>query len=377
MFAKNLRLYGCAAIAGLFLGSVCLAGYYEDAYKAYSENNLDEAIKILEEGAAAAPNDEQLQHLLGQTYFKKKQYDKAIESLKKTIMLAPEIDAAHFLLGYCYTLRDPKTDKKPDWFEASNSFAKAVELKPDKFNYLSNYGHALLELKKYTQALAPLKQAFDTEEGSKDYKTAMDYGIALQANKQTEEAIKLLEKAAELNPEKYQPLVYLGNLYIDMNQYEALKSLSEKLIALQPDVGRGYTFRGIGQIQTKDYAAAETSFRKAIELDPQDATAYYNLGLALDGKGAGNQEMIDAFAKAINLSGSNVPGDWYYRLGLAYEKEAGIDKERAIRNDESRARCLRNLNKAREFYTKAGDNASAKRQLGSVNEQIRNLETIR
>lgn len=377
MMTNSIKLNLIVTFVSTLLIGFCNAGYYEDAYKAYTENNLEEAVKILEEGVAAAPNDEQLQHLLGQTFFKMKNYEKAAEALKKTIMLAPEIDAAHFLLGYCHTLRDPKTDKKPDWFEAANSFAKAVELKPDKFSYLANYGHSLLELKKFSQALVPLKQAFETEEGSKDYKTAMDLGIAYQANKQTLEAIAMLEKAAALNPEKYQPLVYLGNLYIELEKFDDLKALAEKLITLQPDVGRGYTFRGIGQIQTKEYSTAEVSFRKAIELDPQDATAYYNLGLALEGKGAGSQEMIDTFAKAINLSGTTVPTDWYYRLGLAYEKESEIDQERAIRNDESRTRCLRNLNKAREFYTKAGDNPNAKRQLSSVNARIQNLETIR
>jgi tetratricopeptide (TPR) repeat protein len=366
-----------ALAMGLF---TVYAGYYEDAYKAYKAKNYDEAIQILEEGVSAAPNDEQLMNLLGQTYFKIKQYDKAIETLKRTTLLDPEIHSAYYLLGHSFTLQKVDGVSKPAWFEASQAFEQAIKLKPDEFRYLYNFGHSLLELKKYQQAIEPLQKAYNTEKGSTNFKTALDLGLAYQLVNQKDEALKYLEISHQLNPDKYQPLKYLGNLYLEKEMYDKVTAIGSKLIAQKPTLSSGYIFRGVGQLQTKDYAGAKETFQKAIELDAKDQSAYYHLGLALEGLLGSNarsfRQLIDAYGKAVNLAEGSIPSDWHYRLGHAYELESHLDWERSVRNSDARNRCLRNLRLARDSYTKAGDKGSSKERLGIVNERIRQLEII-
>ena len=360
--------------------AIAQAGYYEDAYTAYKAKKYQEAIEILEEGVAAAPNDEKLTLLLGQTYFKIKNYAKAGEKLKRATLLDPEIDTAYYLLGLCYTLNSEDGKSKPAWFEASQAFEKAVQLRSDRFAYLYQYGHSLLELKKYQDALDPLVKAYNTEQGSRDYKTIMDLGLTYLLLQKKTEAKEMLEKAASTDPKKYQPLIYLGNLYLENEEYDEVKDLGEKLRQLKPSLSTGYIFQGVGALQTKNYTEAKQSFEKAVELDSSDASAHYHLGLALEGLLGSNsksyQSLINSYGRAVSISGDNAQPEWQYRLGHAYELESHLDWDRAQRNAEASKRCLRNLRQARSAYTKAGDYGPAQKRSSIVNERIRQLEII-
>ncbi len=228
--------------------------------------------------------------------------------------------------------------------------------------------------------MEPLGQAVETERGSEDYKAVMDYGIALQRTGDKEKATEMLEKAYALDPEKPQPLIYLGNLYMEDENYEKVKEIGEKLVNSLPEEEMGYVFRGYGELQTKDYSAAQEAFDKATDINPQNPSAYYYKGLAMEsrmGTSANSYTtLINTYAKAVNLSGDDVNPEWYYRLGHAYELESQLDWDRAERNADARARCLSNLRKAYSYYSKAGDYGPASERLQHVNERIRRLELI-
>ncbi|MBN1551797.1 tetratricopeptide repeat protein [bacterium] len=380
MFNKKIILSGTLIVFCVLGLSPIYGGYYEDAFNAFKQKNYQEAMIILEEGISAAPNDEQLSFLLGQTYARMNKIDKAIETLKRTVLLDPEIDSAHYLLGQCYTLRRVDGKYKPAWFEASQAYAKAAELNPDKFAYQYNYGHALLQLKKYSDAIAPLQKALELEEGAQDYKTAMELGLAYQLTGQKENAIKYLEKAHELAPNEEDPINYLGKLYSDMQRYDKVTELGRKLVAVKPDSSTGHIFQGVGLYQDKKYSEAVKAFERALQINPKDDFAYFYLGLSqealLGSSPSSYQSLIDSYGKAVNLAGDSAPSEWHYRLGHAYELESHLDWDRAVRHPEARSRCLRNLQKARSAYQNAGDHETAKERLSIVNERIRQLEVI-
>ena len=357
------------------------AGYYQDAFTAYQAENYDEAIAILKEGLSAAPNDEDMAKLLGQIYFKLKNIEEAEAAFLKAVSLNPEDDLSQYYLGLCYTLKREGSQPKPAWFEASQAFSKAVELQPDNPKYAYQYGHSLLMLKKFQQALEPLEKAYQSEEGKTDVKILTDLGIIYQSMGDSEKAIEMFEKAIQLDPRRSVPYYYLGNLYIAEKDYQKTKTIGDKLIELQPEEGKGYSFRGYALLMAKDFAAAEATFTKAIELDPSDGSFYYQRGLAREGKigtaASSYKSLIDDYAKAISLAGENVSPEWRYKLGNAYELEATLDWERAFRHAESRANCLRNLRKAQREFESAQSVPNAKQQLQTVNERIRQLEVIR
>ncbi len=367
-------------ITGLLCASVADAGYYQDAFSAYQVENYDEAITILKEGLAAAPNDEDMAKLLGQIYFKMKNTEEAETAFLKAVSLNPEDDLSQYYLGLCYTLRREGNVPKPAWFEASQAFSKAVELQPDNPRYNYQLGHSLLMLRKYQQAQAPLEKSYQTEEGRGDFKVMTDLGLIYQALNDSAKAIEMFEAAIRLSPDKPIPYQYLGNLYIAEKNYGKTREVGDKLIEMLPQEGKGYSFRGYALLMAKDFSAAEATFTKAIEMDPTDGNFYYQRGLAREGKigtsASSYKALIDDYAKAISLAGTDVSSEWHYRLGNAYELEAMLDWERAFRHPESRANCLRNLRKAQREFELVQDIPSANQQKQTVNERIRQLEVI-
>lgn len=357
------------------------AGYYRDALSAYQNNNFDEAIEILEEGLKAAPNDESMARLLGLVYFRVRNIEKAQTAFQKAVELDPGDDISHYHLGMCYVQQRDANDKpKPAWFEASQAFAKAVELKPDDWRYNSFLGNSLVMQRNFQSALAPLEKAYANEEGQNDYRVTTDLGMVYQVMNNNEKAIELFEKAISLDPEKHAPYVYLGNLYLTERLYDKALKIADTLIALQPNESRGYSIKGQIQLREKNFAAADASFTKAIQLDPSDASFYYQRGLAREGQTTASassyQSLIQDYAKAITLSGSSASSEWRYRLGNAYDMEAALYWDRAVRHAESRSNCLHYLRKARQEFEAAKDHSGAQQQLKVVNERIRQLEAI-
>jgi tetratricopeptide (TPR) repeat protein len=377
----TLKKFMLLCFALSFVVPIVNAGYYRDALSEYQNNNFDEAIEILEEGLKAAPNDESMARLLGLVYFRVRNIEKAQAAFQKAIELDPEDDVSHYHLGMCYVQqRDANGKPKPAWFEASQAFAKAVELKPDDWRYNSFLGNTLVMQRNFQQALAPLEKAYATEEGQIDYRIATDLGMVYQVMNNNEKAIELFEKAISLDAEKHAPYMYLGNLYLTERLYDKALGIADTLIEIQPDESRGYSIKGQIQLREKKFSAAETSFTKAIQLDPSDASFYYQRGLAREGQTTANassyQSLIQDYAKAVTLSGSSASSEWHYRLGNAYDMEASLYWDRAVRHAESRSNCLHYLRKARQEFQAAKDHPNAQQQLTVVNERIRQLEAL-
>jgi tetratricopeptide (TPR) repeat protein len=63
--------------------------------------------------------------------------------------------------------------------------------------------------------------------------------------------------------------------------------------------------------------AAEAHYRRALVIRPGDATALFNLGVALEDQGR-NSAALEAYAQAIEADGRNA--DAHYNAARLYEK---------------------------------------------------------
>jgi len=390
----------------MVLGLMCAAlvvhsGYRDDAYEEYTNKNYDEAIAILNECLEAAPNDEDCSLFMAQVYEMKKDVDKAIEMYSKTIVLAPEAHQAHYGLGKCSMY-------SKDWKQAEDSLAKAVEIltsiPPDtnlspedlakseakksatEFKYLQTYGNLLVRLKKYDEALEPLKKVYGmidpakklTEKEQKQAEKIMqDLDMAFQASGKKDEAITLFEKAVEINPNNTMALKFLGSIYMSGDDTEKVRQFGEKLIEMKPNEAKGYIYRGYGELKAGNFSAAEQTFTMAIEKDSNDSSAYFFRGMAKDnrlGTGASSyQTLINDYAKAIELANGKISPEWHFRLGRAYQLEGLLYWDRAFRHEQSKKSCKNCYSKARAQFKKAGDHALAKEQLRDVNERLHRI----
>jgi len=109
------------------------------ALLASQENRHDQAIGLLKQGLALAPDDPKLLFLLGAEHAQIGLYDRAIEEIGQSVRLDASVPAAHFQLGLLYLMRG-------DGARARQALAPLGELAPgDPFRMFSDGLLRLLE----------------------------------------------------------------------------------------------------------------------------------------------------------------------------------------------------------------------------------------
>jgi tetratricopeptide (TPR) repeat protein len=138
----------------------------------------------------------------GMQALQEKRFDAAVESLLKASELDPKQYAVWAHLGDAYKeLSSTKTGAEQDAImnKSLESYAKALELKPDDAASHNNYALALAKAKKFPEAQAELQKAaeLDPKEAGKYY---FNLGALLVNSGQYEPASEAFKKAIEADP---------------------------------------------------------------------------------------------------------------------------------------------------------------------------------
>lgn len=238
---------------------------------------------------------------------------------------------------------------------ATSEEAPAPAADSERINTILEAGHALQEQGAHEEALRRYREALVEDEEYAPTHVALA-GVYLQLGRE-DDAVRHLERAAELAPDSNFVHRQLGQLYLKRDDFEAgVASLMRAKEAGPQDqetrrwLGAAYLFRS--------YADAENAVKElemAAELDPEDAAlqsrlamAYVRRDEALDKKRA-----ITALERAVQLDPSETEA--YYYLGRLYldtdQREAGIEAWRyyaATSDDLETVEKVRNWLRAQE-----------------------------
>ena len=165
-------------------------------------------------------------------------------------------------------------------------------------------------------------------------------------------AIKLLERAVQLDPQSAASYAALADAYVNKNTDNPdphwIKLASEyanKAVSLDGYLAAGHVSLGMAEMSAGESAAAEKEFHAAVDLDPKSAAPHRNLGLLYDKTGKAAQAS-DELQRALQLD----PNDWktYLAIGLdAYQagrfKQAASAWEMALKLEPDNVPALRNL----------------------------------
>jgi tetratricopeptide (TPR) repeat protein/predicted Ser/Thr protein kinase len=165
-------------------------------------------------------------------------------------------------------------------------------------------------------------------------------------------AIKLLERAIQLDPQSAASYAALGEAYESKNNSNPdpqwIKLASEyanKAVTLDSYLAAAHVSLGIAKMMAGDSAEAERQLRAAVDLDPKSAAPHRGLGLLYDKTGKADQA-VEELKRAIQLD----PNDWrtYLAAGLdAYQagrfKEAAAAWEMALKLEPDNVPALRDL----------------------------------
>ena len=195
------------------------------------------------------PIDAKTYYKLGNDYYEKGDYEKAIENYNMAILLNPIFSEAYFNRALsAYQLKN---------FDKSiQDYTKSADLDPQNPIIYNNRGDAYYRNQDYQNAI-------------KDY-----------------------DKAISLNPDYLKAYYNRGLSYASMEEYEKAIDDFTKVIEIKNDFAEAYHLRGLAFEYSANLESAVKDYEKALELNPDLSEAKTHLEsakskLAQDGKSAG------------------------------------------------------------------------------------------
>ena len=358
-----------------------------------SQQNFAEAIAALQQALTLSPAPDQIVPIrvaLGVTYAENGDQPKAIETLRQLVAEHPEAADAHLALGTVYAQQEQIPSD-----EAVSEFREALRNDPSMPGANLALTRALLEQKKYGDALAAIQQytqqqpkdaeAYHLEgliyEGQHawdkageslsraarlapgDYDFRKDLGLALVHLSRHKEAIQEFQAAEKISPQEIEPHQQLASLYDKAGQADQAKVERARLAKLS---GQGQASAEAARLNeqankllaAENARAAADSYRRALQLVPNDAQMHYNLSLALDRLGEVPAE-IKELHRAVELDRNLAVA--HNQLGLlaltaGRQEEAERELKRALQIDPQFAEALNNLG---VLYTQQGNDSEA------------------
>jgi tetratricopeptide (TPR) repeat protein len=251
----------------------------------FAQGKYDQAIKEYEEELKADPNYVQGHYIVGLCYARLKNYDKAIESLKKASTLDEKNFQISLALAQAYFDAQKYTELKSAIAAATQNASEASDL--GKLRSLQ--AAALFNQQDYVRALPELKAGVDSNPRNAALQAQL--GIANYHLQKYDDAIAALKAATTLSPEDLQAALFLGQSYLaraasqsdprgkNKGYTEALH-LAQKWVDKQPQSVEALSLAGHSALALKRYAEAVSFLKRAAALQPESPTLQFDLGQA-------------------------------------------------------------------------------------------------
>ena len=169
-------------------------------------------------------------------------------------------------------------------------------------------------------------------------------GVVLDGKGQTEEAIKIYQKALQINENSPETHFNLGLVYQNLQSYKKAVESYQKAIELKPDYHEAIGAMGTALQAQGELDEAIEHYKKALTIQP-DARNHYNLAVGLRNKGA-LDESIEQYEKSLSFNEQNPEaltslGDALWHKG---KTEEGLEKlNKAVEIDPGNPKANYNL----------------------------------
>jgi tetratricopeptide (TPR) repeat protein len=282
---------------------------------------------------------EALRHLqAGIDADKQRHFDVAIAEFKKVTELEPNLPEGFVNLGQAYM-------ESQDYGAAITPLKRAVQLAPDLAAAHQLLGYALLAQGYNAEAIPHLEKVQE--------QTAL--GIAQIGAGQLQQAVENLQAALAKHPNDPDLLYYLGRASGLLS-----KQSIDTLLAAYPDSARAHQAMAENYFVLRQMPQAEKEFREALRLRPDTPELHLELGLVYAGSSQW-PKAEEEFRAQTKLEPGNAEAA--YRLGTALlqqgkAREARVELERSNRLQPDMPETLYSLGKASAL---AGDSAAAEK----------------
>lgn len=209
----------------------------------------------------------------GNCYFKKKEYQKALDDFNKFETLAEDIQDATF-----YYNKGWSENELEKYSDAAESLKKCVEIDDTFSDAFSELGFAYYELGMNDEAIANYRTAMNLDKET-DYHPILGIADVYYDNlKNYDSAIVYYEKGLQLQKNNKTAYYKLGWCYNDREKYnEAISPLQQALV-LDPDYGQAKTELGYAYYKLNRYDDALGIFKQIMKRVPKDELSRYYAG---------------------------------------------------------------------------------------------------
>lgn len=311
------------ALVDAYLG---IAGLYE------AEGDLASAVSQLESAAAWAAGNAQFYIDLGRLYLEQGRPEDAFEQYREAIRLRPLSAVPYFLLGNALR-QEGRLD------EALEEYAQAVEADP-----LSEEAWMGLALTHRAQGdldavVDVCRDGLETLPESADLRVTLGDAYVVRARQEYPAHRVMLElaemeygRAIAVEPTHAAAHMGLGEVYQELERWEAAIDEYQAVLVLEPGNGRAYLRLGQAYEALADYDAAVFHYREATRLEPEEGWYHRLLGHALASQGL-LEEAIAELLEAAQLRPDYLDDPWFHKALGSWYRESGRPEE-AVRELE-------------------------------------------
>lgn len=137
-----------------------------------------------------------------------------------------------------------------------------------------------------------------------------------------DEAIKLLQRAIELNPDSLAAHTSLVGVYGSQGEFDLAERHYRTAAAIDPGVAKLQYNLGVARLTEKRLVEARDAFTRAIEINPQDADSFAQLGLTYEMQ-ALPDKAAEQYRKALEVEPAHRQSHWQLgRLLNAQQRHA-------------------------------------------------------
>jgi Flp pilus assembly protein TadD len=248
----------------------------EDRYRLAQDvlavGDVDVARSLLEELAAARPDEGPAHHLLGVIAYRAGKDGPAAEHFARAIRLEPKN-------GDYYSDLALVLSRMGEQDAAISGFRAAIHLKPDSYAAYNSLGAELRSKGQFAEAVACFGRALSLHSGY--MRAHNNLGCVLREMGKPDLAIPHLEKAVALSPQTAEIHINLGSAYCDMDRLDEAMGSFRQALAIDPHCANSHNNLGALLHRMGRLDEAVRAYRDAIRLDPEERDAPNNMAMAL------------------------------------------------------------------------------------------------
>ena len=225
------------------------------------------------------------------------------------------------------------------------SYDRALAVRPDHAEALSNRGNALHELKRFDGALASYDRALTLQPD--DAEVLYNRGVTLHKLRRFDEALASYHRALTVRPDFAEALCHRGVTLHELKRFEEALASYDRALMLWPDYADALFNRGVTLNELKRFDEALTSYDRALTVRPDDADAHLNRGMTLH-KLKRFEEALASYDRALTVRPDYAEafsnrGNALHGLKRLEEAVASYDRALTLRPDYAEALYNRGL----------------------------------